>query len=213
MLRMFVRATICVAVVSMVGHALARGQTPEEEKLVAALKKLGVGAYPPEKQPGKPIQSVVISNPKITNALARDIKQFKDLERFTVLKGGITEDFFTELQGCEKMQMIHTRYVTFTEKGIRRLAEFKALTNLRLGDANISDDALKGFSEFKNHENLKAITLGYNPITDAGLKELAVLKGLTTLKEIALTYTMVTKEGTQSLQKLLPKVTIVGSGK
>jgi hypothetical protein len=150
-----------------------------EAEAIAALKKLGGTVIHVDNSPKKPVRSVYLPGPKVTDA---DLKYLADLPQIEVLK----------LDSASKI----------TDAGLKELVGLKRLKDLGLGGTQVTDAGLKYVIK---HKGLEKLNLNFTKVTDAGLKDLA---GLAKLELLGVSFTSVTPEGVKKLQATLPKCKI-----
>ena len=132
------------------------GWTPEEVEYIDQEKALN-------------LKTLDLSDPSLTNEDLEGVEQFPNLTKLVVGRNGITElSFINPYQKLEHLTIIGRDLTScFTrdneEKPLISLAQFKALRELVLIDAHLSN---LEFLKEANLENLKQLTLDHNKITD-----------------------------------------------
>jgi hypothetical protein len=201
--------------------------TPEQQRAIAQVKKMG-GKVEIDK--GSPIGSVVgvdLSETKVIDASLEHLKALTGLQ-VVILKGTrVTDDGVARLKGLTDIEALELSRTRVTDKGLEYLKGFPNLRRLDLGGTQITDD---GLEHLRGLTRLETLSLAGTRVTDAGLvhvKRLAKirtldlsgtrvtdaclehLRGLNTLRKIDLTDSKVTPEGTAAIQRALPKVRVV----
>ncbi|HUG96248.1 MAG TPA: hypothetical protein VMJ94_01795, partial [Nitrososphaera sp.] len=129
---------LTLTILCSAGGALA--QTPEQEKAIAAIKKLGgetatsaltsfskQGKVVLENLPGKPVVLVYLEETKVTDADLAMLKAFPDLIRLDLTTTSITDAGLIHLKGLTKLEWVGLARTKVTDKGLENL---QGLVNL-----------------------------------------------------------------------------------
>ena len=125
-----------------------------EDKAVEFVKTLKGNVARDARLPGKPVLSVVLYGPQVTDEALKELAAFKNLTMLILNTTQVTDAGLAELAGLTKLNNLTLNRTKVTDAGFKVLAGLKDLTTLNL--------------------------LGTR-VTNAGLKELAALKKLTNL--------------------------------
>jgi len=193
------------------------------------IEPVGLGKLPAPNVPFGLFLGSAPSLPQLTDAGMKDIARFRMLQHLAISGTRVTDVGLKELvqlgnnlqglslggldisdaglQSLGKLQGL--RYLVLgnnpkvTDTGVKELARLKRLHTLGLTGTKVTDASLK---ELARLTGLEGLFLGSTLVTDEGLKE---LRGLENLKYLTLNTTKVTDQGVASLQKALPKLTIL----
>jgi WD40 repeat protein len=153
---------------------------PDENRIAAALAKVGAGIKRDEKQPGKPVVWVDLTNKtKVTDADLKDVKYLKSLQTLNLGVTRATDACLEELKGLKALQALQVPLTQVTDKGLEQL---------------------------KGHHGLQILNLAGTRVTNAGLEH---LKGLGKLRLLDLTGTHVTDVGATRIRQALPQCRVV----
>jgi internalin A len=130
---------------------LAAAGRADEAAALRAIPLLGGKVTVDDKQPGKPVVEVNLSQTKVTDAGLKELREFKSL------------------------RTLDLAYTQVTDAGLKELKELKSLQSLSLENTQVTDAGLKELKELKN---LQLLDIQRTQITDTGLKELKELKSL-----------------------------------
>jgi hypothetical protein len=166
-----------VAVVALVtgftGRGLSAAENTPAEKAITEIEKLGGRITRDEKNPGRPVIALMISNAKFTDAELLLVKRLPQIQRLSLLGTQVTD------------------------AGLKHLKGFTQLQRLRLWDSKITDS---GLADLTGLPQLQELTLGRVQIAGAGLVH---LHGLTQLRRLSLEYcSKITGAGLEQLQGL-----------
>jgi WD40 repeat protein/serine/threonine protein kinase len=179
------------------------GVPADESGIVAALQKVGAGIRRDEKQPGKPVWWVDLTNrTKVTDA---DVKGLKNLKRLNMLNLGVTQvtdECLTELKDLKSLETLNIPFTRVTDAGLEHLKDLQGLQILNLAMTRVTDTGLK---HLKGLKSLRLLDLTGTGVTDAGVKHLKELKSL---QWLLLPRTKVTDAGLNDLKQALPKCRI-----
>ncbi|HTU18872.1 MAG TPA: hypothetical protein VMG10_12505 [Gemmataceae bacterium] len=187
--------TMAGAMVMALLMPVAAGRA-DEASAVKTIKELGGSFTRDAKQPGKPIVSVLLRGPQVTDTALRDLKQLKRLRSLNLGAAKVTDTGLKDLKHLTSLQTLTLTETRITDAGLKELKGLQSLQTLKLWDTRISDAGLR---ELKQLKSLRFVDIGSTQITDAGLKELTALKTLHTLN---LSATEVSDAGLKELRHL-----------
>ncbi|TWT99579.1 Thiol-disulfide oxidoreductase ResA [Botrimarina colliarenosi] len=202
-----------------------------------AITDMGVGALC--ERVGLKALSVLAGNPEfrgeepcpaITDAVVEALLTQASLEHLDLSGSEITDDGLRRLsEGLPAMRRLVIDHTKVTAKGVRHVANFKALENLRCYGIEVGDESAKSMSQLKELRqlsgdialtdagvqslgallHLESIGLKDQGITDASMPVLAAMPGL---KDLRLQYTAVSDEGFEKLAglKALERIQLTG---
>jgi len=171
-------------------------QKQDEQRGIAAIKKLGGSVTPDYPRRDEPIERIDLSNKDVDDADLKSLRHFQSLRELDLTSIGITDAGLREVQGLMNLQMLWLTGTGITDAGLTQLHELKNVKLLHLSSTTITDAGLK---ELREHETLAVLHLNDTRVTDAGLKE---LRALTRLQHLELSGTRVTNAGLQRLKEL-----------
>ena len=180
----------------------------EQERAVAAIRKLGAKVEVDSTKPGKPVIKVSFRNTPVTDEGLAHLKVLTDLQELDLSHTTTTNAGLQHIGGLTQLTKLNLSFVPVSDGGLvllKGLAKLKWIDLERsckdpdhfIGDAGLKH--LTGLTE------LEYLNLDWNKITDAGLQQ---LKGLSNLKEVIVASGKVTDNGVKELQKALPKAKI-----
>jgi hypothetical protein len=128
--------------------------TKEEERAIAAIKKLGGSIERDSKLPGNPVVEVDLSGKQTTDADLAHLKAFPELRKLD-LKGNFDRE-------SERNHL--------TDAGLKHLRDLHKLEHLNVaGHPDITDASIEHLEKLSN---LKAIDLVDTSVTEKGVKRL-----------------------------------------
>jgi WD40 repeat protein len=155
-------------------------QVADESGAVTALERVGAGIRRDEKQPGKPVVWVDLTQKtQVTDA---DLKGLKNLKSLQMLNLGLTQVTDACLEELRDLKSLHTLNIPFTK---------------------VTDEGLK---YLKDLQQLQILNLAVTRVTDTGLRS---LKGLKSLRLLDLTRTQVTEVGLKDIKEALPQCQVI----
>jgi hypothetical protein len=182
--------------------------TPDQQKAIAAIKKLGgetgtsqfrhieKGELVVENWPGKPVVLVYLEETKVTDADLAFLKVFPDLRHLDLTTTSITDAGLIHLKGLTKLELVSLARTKVTDAGLEHLQGLINLKMLFLGQTKVGD---QGLVHLKNLKQLDFLVLEKTQVTDAGL---AHLKGLANLRVLYLDNAKITDAGLAHLEGL-----------
>lgn len=148
-------------------------------------------------------------------ARAEDLKHLAALLNLTRLElpdAPVTDEVMKHLAGLPKLTSLRmgseSAHRQVTADGLKRLAEFKSLTDLSLG-RGVGDEHLR---QLAGLSNLTRLELHSYSMRGDGLTHLAALTGLARLELRLHSETPAVKEAVENLRKALPKCKVVVHG-
>jgi hypothetical protein len=168
----------------------------DEQRGIAAIKKLGGSVTPDHPQRDEPIEKVDLRDKDLHDADLKVLRHFHGLLQLDLTGTHITDAGLREVQGLKNLQMLWLTGTGITDAGLTQLHELKDLKLLHLSSTTITDAGLK---ELRAHETLAVLHLNDTRVTDTGLKD---LRALMSLQHLELSGTRVTNAGLQQLKEL-----------
>jgi serine/threonine protein kinase len=145
---------------------------PQKPTGLAALRQLGGKIEFDERDPARPVVSIILDRTPITDA---------DL---------------VHLQGLNRLKALNLVGTSITDAGLVYLHGLSGLQWLELTGTQVSDE---GLAQLRDLTNLEWLFLNYTKITDSGLRHLQMLSKVKTLQ---LGGTAITDRGLHHLEKL-----------
>jgi hypothetical protein len=171
-------------------------EAAEQERVVAAIKKLGGEVTVDEQALSKPIAQVDLSGTAITDEQLACLEGLSDLRELDLGRTRITDKGLAHLRGLTSLQTLSLVRAPVSDDGLAHLKGLRNLRSLYLVRTQVTDASL---TSLKGLTGLRELTLVRTPVTDAGV---AHLQGLTDLRLLNLTGTKVTDRGLAELKKL-----------
>jgi hypothetical protein len=126
--------------------ALSPASRADDQKAVAALKKLGADIERDPQRPGKPIIRIDLTMKKVKDADLAFIKDLKDLQTLGLAFTGITDAGLAHLKDLENLHVLVLWETKVTDKGLTHLKGLKKLTTLNVKDTKVT---AKGVADLK----------------------------------------------------------------
>ncbi len=157
-----------------------------QERAIQAVLRVGGTIRRDAKIDGNPVTAVYLGKgqvsmrgkPDVTDAILKDLKEFKSLKTLRLNGAAVTDAGMADLIEIMSLESLVLNRTQITDLGLKSLQGLKNLQGLYLEDTGVSDAGLKGI---KDLESLQTLVLTHTRVTDVGLKELAGLKKLRTL--------------------------------
>lgn len=192
-----------IALLAMQPLLQAEDSKAEQDRAIAAIKKLGGKVEVDTNNPDMPVVAVNLKYTKAGDASLEHLKGLTRLEVLFLKDTDVTDDGIRYIKGLTSLEVLELGRTKVTDKGLEDLAGFGKLQRLDLGGTQVTD---KGLEHLKGLTRLETLSLeNAAGVSDLGL---AYLKGLTNLRTLNLAGTKVTATGIRSLQEALPKVRI-----
>ncbi len=170
------------------------------------------------------------SHPAITDAVVDALLTQPSLEHLDLIGAELTDDGLRRLsEGLPAMRRLLIDHTKVTPKGLRHVANFKALENLRCYGMKVGDEAARSLAQLQELRKLtgdialtdagvqslgaltylESISLEGLGVTDASMPVLAAMPGL---KDLSLQHTAVTDKGFERLAglKKLERIQLTG---
>ncbi len=116
----------------------------DQEKAIAAIKKLDGKVQVDSDSPDKPVVRVVLTDSKITDADMVHLKAFPQLESLS-LSGAkkFTDAGLEHIKGLTKLEQLFLNDTKITDAGLAHLKGLTNLSRLSLKGTKVSDEAVK----------------------------------------------------------------------
>jgi uncharacterized protein YjbI with pentapeptide repeats len=179
------------------------GEWLSKAAAVGAIKELGGQVFFDEKNPGKPLVGVDLSQSKVTDAGLVDLMGMTNLQRLDLRETKVTDAGLVHLKGLTSLQLLNLSDTKVTDAKVTdaKVTDAK-VTDAKVTDAKVTD---AGLEHLKRLTSLHTLYLNGTEVTDTGLDD---LKRLTSLEYLSLQKTKVTTAGVEDLQSALPKCLI-----
>jgi Leucine-rich repeat (LRR) protein len=172
-----------------------------ETEAATKLQRRGAWIVRDESLPGKPVISIDLTLPRLSDRDLLLLRAFPQLRGLKIAEAQrITDEAFAPLQSLRQLEELDISYVTphITHALFRHLASLTGLRKLNLSLCSGVDD--KAVASISGLTNLKWLDLHFTQVTDTGL---AHLKGLTRLEYLNLEGTNATDNGLPQLKDLV----------
>jgi Leucine-rich repeat (LRR) protein len=173
---------------------------------VAAIKKLGGQVTFDEKNPGKPVIGVDLSETEVTDAGLVHLNGLTNLQTLGLSNTEVTGDGLIHLKEVTGLQELYLYGTQVTDAGLEHLKGLTSLQGLNLGDTTVTD---VGLVHLKGLTSLQGLNLAGTKVSDVGLEH---LKRLTSLQLLNLSNTKVTDAGLVHLKGLTSLHTLYLNG-
>ncbi len=144
-----------------------------EDKAVEFVEKLKGSVIRDVSLPGKPVFSVRLLGPQVTDAALKELVAFKNLTVLMLIKTQVTDAGLEELAGLKKLDKLILNSTKVTDAGFKELAGLKDLTSLNLAGTRVTGAGLRELAALKNLTDLSlggTEVLGGLQLTNTGLK-------------------------------------------
>src|SRR5262249_21278471 len=156
-----------------IGFLILAGYTRADEVTAAkAIEKLHGRITRDEKQPGKPVVAIDLSDPRefraaswVTDAALKHVREFKHLRTLKLSLTGITDSGLKELKELSALESLDLSFTKLTDAGVTELAGLSSLRELDLSHVEVTD---KSLDVLKKLGELRSLYIGNSKITDAG---------------------------------------------
>ena len=176
----------------------------QDAQVVRQLQKLGAEVTLDDKSSGKPVVSVTLRGPEVTDAALGVLKGLKKLQVLDLGSTKVTDDGLENLKGMVNLQSLELFNTQITDAGLEHLKGLTSLAALNLSyDTKVTGS---GLVHLKGLTKLRSLNLYSTNVTDAALKH---LEGLASLQSVDLTDTKVTDAGVESLAAAMPNCRIL----
>jgi Leucine-rich repeat (LRR) protein len=167
------------------------------DRTAQAIQKLKGQITRDYQAPGKPVVSVRLLGPWVTDANLQLLADSRQLRSLTLDRAPITDAGLEHLAGLTKLSGLVLSGTRVTDAGMKSVGEMKELHSLDLMATAVGDSGLKDLAGLTQ---LRTLSLSATKVTDAGMSVVGQLKNLTVL---TLDDTTVTDVGL----KILPNLT------
>ena len=177
--------------------------SPAIENLIEEIHNARGTIVRDEDSPSKPVVSVGLSGPNVTNDGVARLKVFTQLQTLELFAcWNVTDAGLVHLKEFKQLRTLEFSCSKITDAGLVHLKGLTQLRRLKLSSENVTGP---GLVYLKGLPQLQTLDLFGTPVTDAGL---VYLKGFNQLLNLNLFGTEVTVAGVVELQKALPNVEI-----
>jgi hypothetical protein len=124
---------------------------------------------------GKPVVTVSLSGPKVTDAVLERRRDLQGLRALGLFQAHITDaGLAAALKACRGLETLDISWTPVTDAGLAELKRCTRLRALRLRQVGVTDAGLKGL---KGLARLETLYIFEGRITDAGLKDPVASRG------------------------------------
>jgi hypothetical protein len=121
--------------------SLAAATLADEAEVAKALEKAGGTVRVDDKQPDKPVVTVILWGPTFKGEMLKDLRQFKKLENLRIGGPWITDEGVKELKELKTLKLLEIRSPKVTDAGLKDLQE--ALPKLKITRASPGTGEIK----------------------------------------------------------------------
>jgi hypothetical protein len=180
-------------------YGIRRLEIARERDALAELQRFGADVQFHDQR----VVGISFSGPRFRNPALDRVGRFPRLRRLVFIDTALNDAGLARLTQLEDLRQLLVIDAAVTDRGLAHVGRLEHLETLRLDNTQITDDGLIHLASLKNLERLE---LAGTRVSDRGLQR---LEGLSGLESLYLRETQVTDEGVQSLQRKLPKTTVV----
>jgi uncharacterized protein (TIGR03067 family) len=186
--------------VYVISAASVGAEPPMNEKIIAAIQKLGGAVELDAKLPGQPIVKIDLHGSGVTDADLVKLKPLAELHVLDLRLTKISDAGVAHLQGLKQLRFVNLFRTPVSDAALKSLTGNTQLETLLVGGTKITNAGLAHLAAFPR---LKKLSVFDTQIGDDGLQH---LMGLSNLEVLLVGKSRVTDAGTQAIQKALPKV-------
>jgi hypothetical protein len=143
--------------------------SPDKEKAIALVKKLGGSVEVDEKVKEMPVVAVHLSDTKVADADLEPLKSLTKLHRLYLQNTAITDEGLAHLKGLTELHTLSLNHTKVTDAGLDNLKRLTNLKTLSLANTRITN---KGLDQLKGLTKLQTLHLKGSLVSDVGAKEL-----------------------------------------
>jgi hypothetical protein len=120
----------------------ASGVRADEADAVDFVKQLGGHVERDENAPDRPVTALYLSGPQVTDAVLRDLPDFKELRHLRLIRTQVTNDGLKELKRFKQLRTINFCGTRLTDAGLKELKEPCRLEAVYLYGSRLTEKGL-----------------------------------------------------------------------
>jgi hypothetical protein len=131
----------CAVGAVLLGALFVGAARADEAEVARALEKAGGTVRVDDKQPGKPVVTVILWGPRYKVEMLKDLKEFKSLQNLRIGGPWITDDGVKELRELPSLRLLEIRSPNVSDAALKELGE--ALPKLKISRASPGTGEIK----------------------------------------------------------------------
>lgn len=126
-----------VAILIMAPASLA-----DESSALKAIEKVEGKVTRDEVTPGMPVTAIELAGPRVTDAILKELKEFKQLQILGLGATGVTDAGLKELKELKELQTLLLLGDDVTDTTLKQLEQLKQLRTLILSSKKVTDPGI-----------------------------------------------------------------------
>ena len=151
------------------------------------------------------LRGIELDGTQITDSGVARLENFRKLEHLSLSDTPITDNGLEDIARFRTLKTLRLDHTRLGDEGLRRISQLSNLKGLNVEGTKITDD---GLAQLSRLTQLRQLTICGTHVTDAGLKNLT---NCTELRHLIVFETTITEDGALELEKVLPRLGVIGT--